>query len=149
MSTRKTFREATTEETRPEEFDYSESEEVDRHSPPHTSGQTNMTKDLMTILEFKEKKEISKEEERLTEEQRRREEDQRKEELRERRYQEDADRREKRLLELLDSKEKIYYKHQRRMLEKKKNLNAISTWKDSDKPADYLRRFKQVMLCNE
>ena len=106
MSTRKTLREATTEETRPEEFEYSESEEVDRHLPPHTSGQTNMTKDLMTILEFMEKKEISKEEKRLTEEQRRREEDQRKEELRERRYQEDADRREKRLLELLDSKEK-------------------------------------------
>ena len=90
-STRKTFREATTEETRPEECEYSESEEVDRHSPPHTSWQTNMTKDLMTILEFMEKKEISKEEKRLTEEQRRREEDQRKEELWERRYQEDAD----------------------------------------------------------
>ena len=148
-STRKKFREATTEETHPEESEYSESEEVDRHSPPHTSWQTNMTKDLMTILEFMEKKEISKEEKRLTEEQRRREEDQRKEELRERRYQEDADRREKRLLELLDSKEKIHYKHQRRMLEKKKNLKAIPTWKDSDKPADYFRRFEQVMLCNE
>ena len=149
MSTRKTLREATTEETRPEELEYSESEEVDRHSPPHTSGQTNMTKDLMTILEFMEKKEICKEEKRLTEEQRRREEDQRKEELRERKYQEDADRQEKRLLELLDSKEKIHYEHQRRMLEKNKNLKAIPTWKDSDKPADYLRRFEQVMLCNE
>ena len=35
-----------------------------------------------------------------------------------------------------------------RLMEKSKKLKSVPTWKENDMPADYLRRFEQVMKCN-
>ena len=78
-----------------EESMFSTSEAGDTQVPPHSSLQPNMMKDMVTIIEFMENKEVIREEKRCMVEQCHREEEQQKEKLRERRYQEDADKREK------------------------------------------------------
>ena len=87
--------------------------------PPHSSLQPN-DKDLTTILEFMEKNEAIRKERQCMVEQCSREEEQQKEELREGRYQEDADKCEKGLLKLLDSKERVHSKNQLYLLERKR-----------------------------
>ena len=107
--------------------------------------QADLSESLMTILTFLEKRDEIKERQRREEEERRQEEMERKEERRQQNYRAEADERERRLLALLESKEKA---HLVRLIEKSKKLKSIPTWKDNDTPADFLRRFEQVMKCN-
>ena len=113
-----------------------------------TRQQPELSDSLMTILQFLEKRDEGKEERRCAEEDRRREEEERKEALRQHMYREEAEERERKLLALLDSKEKAHQKHELNLLEKNKKLKSVPTWKDNDTPADFLRRFEQVMKCN-
>lgn len=73
----------------------------------------------------------------------------RKEERRQKVYREEAEERERKLLALLESKEKAHQEHELRLLEKNKKLKSVPTWKENDTPADFLHRFEQVMKCNE
>ena len=82
-------------------------------------------------------------------EERRREDEEKREGRCERIYWEEAKKREMRLLELLESKDKANTENQLYLYEKNKKLKSGPTWKDNDTPADYLHRFKQVMLSNE
>ena len=135
------------------------SEEEDMEHFPITRYQTALTDSLMTILEMLEKKNADKEEIWHEEEQRRRVEEREKEDRRreeekreekcERIYREEAEKREMRLLELLEFKDKANEEIQLRPFEKNKNLKSGPTWKDNDTPADYLHWFEQVMLSNE
>ncbi len=136
------------------------SEERDMEHFPITTHQTVLTDCLMTILEMMERKNADKEEkwheeerrkrmEEREKEERRREEEEKREERRERIYREEAKKREMRLLELLESKDKAITENQLRLFEKNKKLKSVPTWKENDTPADYLRRFEQVMLSNE
>ena len=90
------------------------SEERDMEHFPITTHQTVLTDSLMTILEMMERKNADKEEkwheeerrrrmEEREKEERRREEEEKREERRERIYRKEAEKREMRLLELLES----------------------------------------------
>ena len=119
------------------------SEERDMEHFPITTHQTVLTDCLMTILEMMERKNADKEEkwheeerrrrmEEREKEERRREEEEKREERCERIYRQEAGKREMRLLELLESKDKANTENQLRLFAKNKKLKSVPTWKDHD-----------------
>ena len=147
------------DDTQQNEPSASPSEEGDMEHLPITRHQTALTDSLMTILEMMERKNSDKEEKWHEEERCRRveehekEEQRREEEKREERrewiYREKAEKREMRLQELLESRDKANVENQLRLFEKNMKLRSVPTWKDNDTPADYLHRFEHVILSNE